>query len=195
MKTFANLLLLCIAMLGSATAYGQSCNADDIDLKLAALEALMTAPSDRALPIVEKVLRSNNCTEVKSRALFVLSQLDMTEAQQILLETARNSEGELQMDALRMIGIGGDTDTIAQLGDIYSTGSPEVRESILHAFMIAGDTEAVYQVAANAQSDEEFEIAVQFLATMGATEELSRLRDREGASESLIHAYAVSGDV
>jgi len=52
----------------------------------------------------------------------------------------------------------------------------------------------VYAIAANATSDEEFETAVGILGLMGANDELRKLRDREGDSESLIHAYAMAGD-
>ncbi|MGB5689186.1 MAG: hypothetical protein WBM45_07905, partial [Woeseiaceae bacterium] len=55
-------------------AFAQSTDAEDQDsLKMAALEALITAPPERALPIVNKVLAGNNSTEIKERALFLLS--------------------------------------------------------------------------------------------------------------------------
>jgi hypothetical protein len=52
----------------------------------------------------------------------------------------------------------------------------------------------VYEIAANATSDEEFERAVGMLGVMGANEELRKLRDRKGDSASLIHAYAMADD-
>jgi HEAT repeat protein len=165
------------------------------ELKMAALEALMMAPSDRALPIVQKVLAGNNSDEVKMRALFILTQIGNDEAQEILLQLARDSDGELQMEAVRMIGIGGDSTAMAGLSDLYATGSPEIRESILHAYMIAGDTDAVFELAVNAPTDEEFEIAVHFLGVMGAVDKLQQLPVRPGASESLIHAMSIAGDV
>lgn len=60
--------------------------------------------------------------------------------------------------------------------------------------MIADDEESVFQVAANAESDEEFDAAVHQLGVMGATDRLRELRDRPGASESLVQAYAIAGD-
>ena len=167
---------------------------DSEQLKIAALEALISAPEERALPLVEKVLSGNHSDEVKSRALFVLSQIDMPEAQAVLLEAAKSGDGEFRLEAIRMIGIGGDTGALNGLADIYASGNEEVQESVLEAYLIADETDAVFQLAANAKSDEEFEAAVHVLGAMGATAELRKLRDYTGNSESLIHAYAVAGD-
>jgi len=171
-------------------------SADDAEqLKIAALEALMSAPPDRALPLVAKVLAGDSSDEIKSRALFVLSQIDLPEAQTILLETARNDSGGLGLEAIRMIGISGDPAGMSGLADIYRNGDNDSREAVLEAYLIADDTESVFEIAANAVSDEEFDVAVNMLAVMGAYEELRKLRDRPGSSESLIDAYAIAGDV
>ncbi|MDH3433528.1 MAG: HEAT repeat domain-containing protein, partial [Gammaproteobacteria bacterium] len=81
-------------------------------LKIAALEALVAAPPERALPLATKVLNSNNSNEVKSRALFVLSQIDLPEAQAQLLNIARTGDAGLRAEAIRMVGIGGDADSL-----------------------------------------------------------------------------------
>jgi hypothetical protein len=94
-----------------------------------------------------------------------------------------------------MIGISGDPAGTAGLVDIYSSGDNDTKEAVLEAYLIADDTASVYEIAANAVSDEEFDAAVHMLAVMGASEELRNLRDRPGSSESLIDAYAISGDV
>ena len=71
-------------------------------LKIAALEALISAPPERALPLVSKVLSGNHSNEVKSRALFVLSQIELPEAQTQLLEIARSGNSELQENRLEV---------------------------------------------------------------------------------------------
>ena len=192
------LILLTIALMTATAGFAQSSDSQSISdseqLKIAALEALISAPPDRALPLLAKVLSGNNTEEVKLRALFVLSQIDLPEAQSLLLESANTGSGEYRLEAIRMIGISGDPVAMAGLSDIYAGGDEEVRESVLHAYMIADDTNAVYELAANATTDEEFESAVSYLGVMGATEELRKLRDYTGNSESLIHAYAMSDD-
>jgi HEAT repeat protein len=194
MHFLKQLLLTAIGLLVVAGATAQQTNDDTEQLRIAALEALISAPADRALPIVSKVLKGDYSNELKSRALFVLSQIERPEAQQLLVDTAKSGTGSLRLDAIRMIGISGDPDGLAGLGDIYRNGDADVRESVLAAYLIADDAEAVYEIAANTTDEEEFENAVSILGAMDARDELRRLRDKVGSSESLIHAYSISGD-
>jgi hypothetical protein len=162
-------------------------------LKIAALEALLAAPPERALPLVTKVLDADNTTEVKEAALFVLSQIDLPEARQQLLAMARSGDPELGAEAVRMIGISGDPDALAGLDALYSAGSEEMREAVLEAYLIAGETGAVYDIAANASSAAEFAGAVEILGAMGATEELRSLSAASGYTEELIQALGIAG--
>ncbi len=175
-------------------AWAQDEAAERDALKMAAIEALMMAPPDKALPLVTRLLDSDQPREIKAPALFILGQIDEPEAHEALLSFAHQSDGELQLEAVRTIGISGDPDLTRQLGEIYESGDTPVRRAVLEAWMIAGDEESVFQVAANASSDEEFDAAVHQLGVMGATDRLRELRDRPGASETLVHAYAIAGD-
>lgn len=188
-------LVALVAIFCVSTAFAQT-DEDDAneELKIAAVEALMSAPPERALPIVEKVLAGDHSDDVKERALFILSQIDLPEAQEILLATARTSNGDLQEEAIRMVGIGGDVAALAELKEIYRVGDADVKESVLEAYMIADDVNAVYEVAVIATDEDEFEQAVEILGAMGATEELRKLRESVGNSEILVEAYAIAGD-
>ncbi len=195
MNTLAKFLLIATGLLLTTASVAQSETRDDADeLKIAALEALMTAPAERAMPLVTKVLAGNHSDEVKERALFILSQIDTPEAQSTLLRFARDESGELQAEAVRMIGIGGDKATLASLGEIYKAGNSDAREAVLEAYLIADDKRAVFEIAAAADNEEDFEAAVDTLGAMGARDELRELRGRAGVSDTLIDAYAVSGD-
>jgi HEAT repeat protein len=191
LKTVSAVMLLLMSTSGSA----QPASPDDAEaLKITALEALMSAPPERALPIVEKVLAGNNSDEVKERALFILSQIDLPAAQTILLDTARQSGGEIRLEAIRMVGIGGQADALAALTDLYSTGDEDVRRAVLEAYLIAGDAQSVYQIAVNVDNEDDYEEAVEILGAMGARDELQELRNTRGTSATLIEAYAISGD-
>ena len=72
----------------------------------------------------------------------------------MLLEFARDESSELSLHAIRMIGIGGDEQALAGLTDIYRAGNTETKESVLRAYLIAGDTAAVFEIAANATEGE-----------------------------------------
>jgi len=168
---------------------------DQEDLKMTALEALMSAPPERALPIVARVLAGDGSPELKQRALFVLGQIDEPEAREVLLETARGGEPGLRLEAIRAIGISGDPAAIAALKDLWAGGDDDTKLAILEAYLIADYAEGVDEIAANTDDPEEFEAAVSTLGAMDATEELRALRTRRGMSGPLIDAYAVAGDV
>ncbi len=197
MKTLAKIILITSALLFAAPGTAQSDVADVRDaneeLKLAAVEALITAPDKKALPLVSKVLAGNHSTQVKEAALFILSQINKPEAQTTLLKFATEESGELQLEAIRMIGIRGGNGT-SNLKSIYDSGDSDAREAVLEAYMIAGDKDSVFEIANTAEGDD-FEEAVEMLAVMGARDELRQLRAARGTSEALIEACAISGDL
>jgi HEAT repeat protein len=194
LRTLTLITIVALAAGGAAAQTAGNANDDTEQLRMAALEALISAPPEKALPIAAKVVRGNYSDALKSRALFVLSQIELPEAQQMLLETAKTGAATLRTEAIRMIGIGGDTSALAGLKDIYAGGDEAIREAVLDAYLIADDADAVYQVAIAASNDKEFEAAVSMLGAMNARDELHQLRDKLGSSESLINAYSVAGD-
>lgn len=205
--------LFVLACLASAPAIGQSPPAaagtpateamregrapltDREELAIAGLEGLMSAPPERALPLLRKVLTGTMDDRVKARAVFVLAQIDLPEAQTLLVDTARTSNGPLQGEAVRAIGIGGNAASLDALGGLYSAGDATVKGDILEAYMIAGRKDAVFAIARNAKDEDELEDAVQMLGVMNATEELRQLGELHADSESLIQAYAIAGDL
>ena len=196
MSAFRKSILATLIIAINSLAIAQTDDADS--LKMSALEALISAPPERALPIVSKVLSGDSSPALKERALFILSQIDLPEAQNQLVETARTGDTRLRLEAIRMIGIGGNPEALAALGELYANGDGNTKEAVLEAYLIAGDEQAVYQIALNSQDPQDFENAVQMLGAMGATRELRELRDRPGSpgsGEALINAYAVAGDV
>lgn len=192
MYKFRHLAVVLIALTFTGTAFAQS---DDDELKIAALEALIAAPPERALPLATKAIRGNNSDEVKEAALFVLSQIDLPEAQDILIETAQQGDGELRLEAIRMIGIGGNRDALAKLRAVFENGDEDVQEAVLEAYLIADDADSVYEVAVNTRNEDIYDEAVETLGAMGAHEHLRRLRESKGVTESLIEAYMIADDV
>lgn len=167
----------------------------DEELALAALEGLMAQPSERAVPILKKVLAGPQSSLVKQRALFVLGQTNSPEARQILAQTARSTDPALRGEAIRSIGISGDKGSLDALKAVYEAGNEDVKKEVLQAWLIANHREAVFQVALSAKSESEAGEAIRMLGVMGATEELRKLADRPNASPGLIEAYAIAGDL
>lgn len=195
-KALAAAALMALA----AQASAQSESSDVEQLRIAAVEALISAPPERALPLARKVVEGDYSDELKEKALFVLSQIEDPVAQELIMTTARNSSGDLQEEAIRMIGIGGNPDAMAQLRTLFADGDEEVRDAVLEAYLIADDEESIYQIALETKDEEAFAQAVETLGAMGAHDKLRQLRERAiatggEASEALIEAYAISGDL
>jgi HEAT repeat protein len=197
----STLLALLLAAAATAQAAPDAAGAEkraptaDEELALAALEGLMAQPPQRSLPILKKVMAGPQSALVKRRALFVLGQVNSPEAREILLQTARSTDDGLRGEAIRSIGIGGDAKSLDALQEIYNAGSADVKKDVLQAWMIAGRKQSVYQAALNAKTEDEASAAIHMLGVMGAFEELRKLGDKPMASKSLIHAYAIAGDV
>ncbi|HET9473652.1 MAG TPA: HEAT repeat domain-containing protein [Steroidobacteraceae bacterium] len=189
---FIRILIVTLLMVGASSA--QTPTADE-ELALAAMEGLMAQSPERALPIIKKVLAGPQTKLVKQRALFVLSQLDSPEAQQILAQTARSTDAAMRGEAIRSIGIGGDPKSLEALRQIYDAGGADVKQEVMQAWLIAERKDLVYQVALNAKTEEEASEAIRILGAMGATDELRKLGERPNASKGLLDAYAISGDL
>jgi HEAT repeat protein len=195
MRTYTRLIFIFFALIAANSAIAQDGDdlRDDEALKMVALEALMSAPSERALPIVIRVLEGTGSDEMKEAALFILSQIDHPDADVQLLNMAQSASGELRLDAIRMIGISGG-DAVDSLAAIFSSGDSDVREAVLEAYMIAGNSQGLYNIAINAENNDDFEAAVEMLGAMGATDELSKIRESSGVSDAIITAYIISDD-
>lgn len=192
--------LIVTALFALATPHvAQAEPSDEEALRIAAVEALVTAPPERALPLARKVVEGDYSDDLKERALFVLSQIDEPEAQEIILSMTRNGNRKLRREAIRMIGIGGNADALAQLGPLFAEGDANMRDAVLEAYIIADDEDAVYRLAVETEDEVAFAQAVETLGVMGAHDKLRQLRDEVSisgsqASEALIEAYAISGD-
>lgn len=195
MRTYTKLILIFFALIAANSAVAQDDNdaRGDEALKMMALEALMSAPSERALPIVIRVLEGNGSDDMKEAALFILSQIEHPDASAQLVKMAQSESGELRLETIRMIGISGG-DALNELSAIYASGDADVREAVLEAYLIAGNVEGIYDIAINAENNDDFEHAVEMLGAMGASDELKKIRESAGVSDAIIDAYMISDD-
>jgi HEAT repeat protein len=168
---------------------------EEESLVLTAIEGLMSMPTERALPLIKKVLAGSQSQLVKERAFFVLSQMDHPEANALMLEHAKSPNSPLRKQAIRNIGIGGNAKTIEALQEVYANGDAAVKKEVLQAWMIAGRKSEVYQVALNAKSEPEANEAIRMLAVMGAKDELRKLGETKKSNRGLVDAYSISGDL
>jgi HEAT repeat protein len=172
----------------------------DEDLKLMAINSLLHTDPERAIPLLEKLLRSGTSPKLRERALFVLAQSDSPRTRQIVADIARsNSDPELQEKALHYLGIHGGRASRELLAEIYASPSSnvEVKERILKSFMIAGERDRILTAAKTEKDPHLRSAAVRLLGVMGARSELWQLYQSETAGEvkrAVLQAMFVAGD-
>jgi tetratricopeptide (TPR) repeat protein len=169
-------------------ASGQAVSPDsqtDEDLKLLALRGLMQSDPDRAVPMVEQVLSGNSSIKVKENALFVLSQSRSTRAREILGNVAKGGNPDLQMRAIRYLGVMNGPGNDQILEDAYRASSDEaVKRAIIRSFMVSGNRTRLAAIAGDTNSSPALRgEAVQQLGAMRAGDELARLYARESSPD------------
>lgn len=172
----------------------------DEDLKLMAVTALMHSEPDRAIPILDGVLKNpKSSRKVKDKAIFVLSQTSDPKAFEILGRLAKDTGNrELQGSALRYLGIMGGERSRQTLAEVYAT-TPDVsiKKSVLRAYMIAGDRG---RLLTTAKSEKDIELraeAVRQLGVIGARGELADLYAAETdkrIKKGIIQAMFIGGN-
>ena len=151
--------------------------ADDEGIAEIAVEGLMNAPPERALPLLKKVLQSQHSNEVKKRALFVLSQIDEDAALDAVVDVAKTSnDKELREDAIRMLGVSGEDRAIKRLREMYTANADATeKRAIVQAWLTADRKDLVLEAARNEADPNVRREAIEALGAMEASEELEQL--------------------
>ncbi|MDX1576983.1 MAG: HEAT repeat domain-containing protein [Gemmatimonadota bacterium] len=130
-------------VLGSREAQ-EGCEEEDV--QHAALQALMQIETERALPILRRVLaRRDECSgPLRKQAIFVLSQHEPGEAEDIMIEVALNDpEPDVQKAAVFWLSQVGTEKALDALADLLeTTDDPELQENALFALSQHGGTRA-----------------------------------------------------
>lgn len=168
---------------------------NDDELKLLALNGLMQSDPDKALPLLQKLLSSNNSEKVKDRAIFVLAQSSSPQAKNLLSQMARNaSNPDLQLKAIRYMGMMGDRSALESL---YGSGSTDVKRAVLQAFMMSGSRDFLLKVAKTEKDPELRRDAIKQLAMSGGSEQLWQLYESESSIENkkaILQSMFLTGD-
>ncbi|MGH9640273.1 MAG: HEAT repeat domain-containing protein, partial [Bryobacteraceae bacterium] len=140
----------------------------DDSLKLIALNSLMQSEPEKAVPILKKLLTSNNSEKIKDRALFVLNQNRSPEARQLLASIARGSaDPALQTKAIRYMGMMGNDASRKDLAAIYSSSSNQrVKKAILQSMFLAHDSAKLAEIARTEKDPAPRMDAIKFLGLM-----------------------------
>jgi hypothetical protein len=175
-----------VEMRGQSGAPVNPSSEPDEELKMVALNGLMQAEPDQALPIVEKLLASNNSDKLKDRAMFVLVQSPSPKAAKLLGDMARGTANPaLQMKAIHYIGMMGNDESRKELPAIYAaSNSQDVKRAILKGYMVSGSRDLLLQAAKTEQNPELRHEAIKQLAITGGSEQLWQLYGSESSADN-----------
>lgn len=157
----------------------------DEEIKLIAINSLMQSDPSTAFPALQKVLQGGSSVQVKERALFVLTQNSTPEARKLLGSIAANSANpDLQMRAIRYVGLMGSDEARKELEGIYKSSSDgRVKRAILQSFMRSGSRSFLLN-AAKSESDPELrQDAIRQLALSGGQDELWQLYQSSNSTD------------
>ena len=148
--------------------------------------------------MLQKVLQGTGSPRLKAQALFVLAQSNSPKARDLLVTIAKgNANPDLQLRAIRYLGIHGGRESRAALADIYASSTDiDIKKRILRSFMEGGEKDRLLTAATSEQNAELRLTAVQLLGNMGAGEELWALYQKESnvdVKKQVIRAFATGG--
>jgi len=184
---------------GTAATAATTGSTSDDELKLLAIGSLIHSESEQVVPMLEKILTGSDSPQLKKRALFVLAQSQSPKARDVLLAAAKGAGNpDLQMDALRYLGMFGGSQNTQALSEIYASSKDvDVKRRILESYMVGGQRDRLVQ-AARGEADVSLRgQAVRMLGVMHATTELDSIYQSEKAPEikrAIVEAYMVGGD-
>ncbi len=137
-----------VAAAAIAAQAAQPCG-EEQEVRLAALSALLNMNAERAVPILQEVLRSrDDCSvELRRRAVFLIAQNPTAESVDILLELAHRNpdpDPEVREQAVFWLSqVQSDEALDALMSILRETDNPELQERAIFAISQHGGDEAV----------------------------------------------------
>jgi tetratricopeptide (TPR) repeat protein len=180
---------------GQAVSPAQETNED---LKLMAINSLMNADPERAMPLIEGLLKGNSTPKVKDQAMFVLTQNRSPRAEQILTDYAKGAGNpDLQMRAIRYIGMSGANEARQQMVSIYTaSGDARVKRQIIQSLMMSNSRDALFNLAKNEKDPVLRAEAITQLGAMRAIDQLGQLYASETSEDNkvqIVHGLFIAG--
>ena len=173
-------------------------NEADEATKLIAINALMNADPERAVPLLVKFLDGNHSPKLKEQALFVLVQSGTPAAREKVIAIAKGGGNpHLQRKALEFLGAFDDAPQVhAVLSDVYrSATDPDIKRAIIQGFMVSDDVKGLYEIARTEKDPKLRRDAIHGLGVQEASDELMllyRSNPSDSDRQAIIEAIAIA---
>ncbi|MCX6629325.1 MAG: HEAT repeat domain-containing protein [Candidatus Solibacter sp.] len=157
----------------------------DEELKLMAINGLMQSDAERAIPLLEGLLKGSASPKVKRNTLFVLAQSNSPKAQALVQQIARGGANpDLQLKAVSYMNERRSPNNPQILAEIYaSTNDVAVKRAILQSYAGMREKDRLLQVAKTEKTLELREAAISYLAGNNGNPELWQLYQTETTPE------------
>ncbi|HEX6862937.1 MAG TPA: HEAT repeat domain-containing protein [Thermoanaerobaculia bacterium] len=191
-----------VEMRGDQGVLVQPSAEEDEDLKLYALSGLMNNNPQKALPLVQQYLNGKHSLQDKEKALFLLTQSELPQARQALLQIVRGSaHPELRVQAIKYVGMVAEDDPslLSELDGLYASSQDrKLRSAVIEAYGMAEHRSGLVALIRSEKDQDLRRRAIDMLSGADGTEELKSLLQGETDTETrraLIRALGNAGDV
>lgn len=113
----------------------------DIEVKLAALDALLQMDKEKAFPILEKIIRADKNPELKEKAIFILIQIRDPRVIPLLTEVAmKDTDKKTREKAIFWLGQIRGPESLSQLVKIYKNiNDVKLKEKVIFSIAQGGE--------------------------------------------------------
>ncbi|MGA3016179.1 MAG: HEAT repeat domain-containing protein [Bryobacteraceae bacterium] len=157
----------------------------DEDIKILALNGLMQSDPERALPQVENLLKTSHSPKLKRQAIIVLGLNSSPRARQDLEQIARGGNPDLQLDAIRYLARGKDSNYGQLFAEIYAASSDvNVKRAILSSYSTTKDKDRLLQIAKTEKNPDLRNYAIGVLGEIDGQPEIWQIYQSETTPEA-----------
>jgi HEAT repeat protein len=132
--------------LRAATSQGGTCDKEEMEVRAAALSALVQVDASETRPTLQKVLaRKDECSvTLRRRAVYLLGRAGTEEAAGDLLTVAKNDpDASVRSDAIGLLARSSGAATVTTLEQLFATTTDDAtRRSVIHALRSNGSPDA-----------------------------------------------------
>jgi TolA-binding protein len=162
-------------------------NEADDDIKVLAAQGLMQSDPEKALTLMENLLKGPHSPKLKRNALYVIAENNTPRAQQMLEQIARGGNPDLQVRAIQFMSEKRNPNTPKILLEIYtSTSDPAVKRAILDSFSNNRDKDRLLAVLKSERDGNLRGQAIQRLGETDGQPELWQIYQSETTPEGKI---------
>ncbi len=141
----------------------------DIELKFAALDALLHMDKEKAFPTLEKIIRTNKNPDLKEKAIFILSHIDDPRVVPLLAEVAlKDTNKQTREKAIFWLGQIRGAESLNQLTKIYKNiEDVELKEKVIFSIAQNGGEKGIKYLIELYRKEKSFRLKKKIIFWLG----------------------------